>query len=447
MDTEEASAVTVDADIRARVTRPGPDLRLIVAVVAAFSIFYYFALSRLVRGILFNSYPFVPNDGFDWLLEGYAVSRWFDGYAIPELPFLRGPGFVSVIFADFHIGANGDLLFAVVAVSIFVSIAAGLLIAHWRKIPAYQAGVVALALALTPVGFFRQPILADQFASTLMVFSAVALYPYFTRGRRGWLAVATVTAIAGGLTQSYGMMAFLIVAGWCFLVSVKRRQPDRLLAAAVVGQLVVTYGISKWWLSAVPHQGVPQQLDVIAFNFNMLDFYSDAWAFAFGPLVPLLVVLLVYRRREVMSSPVLSGYWLVVLALIVSTFFYQFAEFRFTLPTVLMLGVAVMATLPGDRPLPRPRLLMAATAVLVVIAGLFVVPESYWVPEVSKLDLGFSESYIGNLLDVVPGNKFELEKQCQSSFDFCSEIVFPESIEAYRRNSFVTYQYLVNLDR
>ncbi|MCP5115058.1 MAG: hypothetical protein GY953_29865, partial [bacterium] len=157
MATEEGSAVMADAGIRARVTRPAPDLRLIVAAVAAFSVFYYFAFTRLVRGILFNSYPFIPNDGFDWLLEGYAVSRWFDGHAIPELPFLRGPGFVSVIFADYHIGAHGDLLFAVIAVSIFVSIAAGLLIAHWRKIPAYQAGVVALALALTPVGFFRQP--------------------------------------------------------------------------------------------------------------------------------------------------------------------------------------------------------------------------------------------------------------------------------------------------
>ncbi|MDH3539682.1 MAG: hypothetical protein OEP52_06795 [Acidimicrobiia bacterium] len=447
MDLQEDSGVIPEPDVRARGSRPAPELRFVVAAAAAFSVAYFFALTRLVRGNILNSYPFIPNDGFDWLLEGYAVSRWFDGLPIPELPLARNPGFVGVIFADFHIGANGDLLFAVVAVSVFASITAGVLIAYWRNIPAYQAGVIALAMALTPVGFFRQVILADQLAATLMVFSAVALYPYFTRGSRGWLATAMVTAVAGGLTQIYGMMAFLIVAGWCFTVSVKRRQPDRLLAGAMVVQLVATYGITRWWLSVVPHAGTPQQFEVLQLNFNMLDFYSDAWAFAFGPLVPLVIVLLVWRRREVMASPVLSGYWLTVLVLLVSTFFYQFEEFRFTLPTVLMLGVALMATLPGARPLPRPRYLMAATAVLVLLAGLFVVPVSYWSPELTNLEFGPSHSYFGRLLDVTPSNRFELEKQCQSSYDFCSEVLLPDSIPGYRRNSLLTYQYLANLDR
>jgi hypothetical protein len=433
--------------MRARLSRPVPDLRFIVAAAAAFSVTYFFSLTRLVRGNIFNSYPFIPNDGFDWLLEGYAVSRWFDGLPIPQLPFARDPGFVGVIFADFHIGANGDLLFGVVAVSVFVSIAAVLLIAHWRLIPAYQAGVVVLAMALTPAGFFRHLILADQFASSLLVLSAVALYPYFTRGSRGWLATATVVAVAGGLTQTYGMMAFLIVAGWGFAVSLKHRQPDRLLAAAIAIQLLVTLGLSRWWLSVFPHVAVPQQVEILEFNFNMFDFYSDAWVFAFGPLFPLLIVLLVWRRHEVIASPVLSGYWLVVLALMVSTFFYQFEEFRFTLPTVLMLGVAVMATLPGSRPLPRARVVMTATALLVVIAGLFAVPGSYWIPELADLEFGFSNSYLGRLLDAEPSNRFVLEKQCQSSFDFCSAVLLPDSIPAYRRDSLVMYQYLANLDR
>ena len=112
-----------------------------------------------------------------------------------------------------------------------------------------------------------------------------------------------------------------------------------------------------------------------------------------------------------------------------------------------MLGVAVMATLPGDRPLPRPRQLMAATAVLAVLAGLFVVPASYWRPELSKIEFGLSHSYVGKLLDAGPSNRFVLEKQCQSSFDFCAEVLLPESIPEYRRDSLAIYRYLANLDR
>ena len=428
-----------------QVSRPAPDLRPVVAMLAAFGVAYFLALTRLVRGDLVNSYPYISADGFDWLVEGFAVARWFDGVAIPELPVARSPGFVSVTFADYQIGAGGSLLFAVISAAVVTSLAVMLLLAWWGRIPRYQAAVVVLVFAVSPLGFSRMWILSDQIATAFLVVAAVALYPYVTRGSRRWLVAATVAAALGGATQIYGLMAFLVVGGWCFAVSVWRRKPDHLLAAALVLAPVTAFVLLELWLGKVPHTGVPLQLGLIGFNFDMLGFYADVWSFAFAPLLPMLGVLVVFRWREVLTSPVLTGYWLAVLALMGSTFFYQFEDFRFTVPTSLMLGVAIMATLPGERPLPRPRELMAATAVLAVFVGLFLAPAVYVKPRWSEMELNPSHTYVARLLTAEPVDRFSLAVNCQSD-RFCADVPLPVRIGDHERALFGIYRYLVNAD-
>jgi hypothetical protein len=159
----------------------------------------------------------------------------------------------------------------------------------------------------------------------------------------------------------------------------------------------------------------------------------------------MLGVLVVYRWREVLASPVLTGYWLAVLALMGSTFFYQFEDFRFTVPTSLMLGVAIMATLPGERPLPRPRELMAATAVLAVFVGLFLAPAIYVRPKWSEMELNPSHTYVARLLTAEPVDRFSLAVHCQSD-RFCADVPLPVRIGDHQRALFGIYRYLVNAD-
>jgi hypothetical protein len=421
------------------------DLRPLVAALIAFGVAYYFALTRLVRGDLLNSYPFISADGFDWLTGGLAVARWFDGLAIPELQWARNPGFIAVVFGDFHLGADGAWLFAVISAAVVVSVGAPLLLARWLDVPRYQAATLVLVLAVSPLGFFRMWILADQIASALLVVTAVALYPYLTNGSRKWLLAATVAAAIGGATQLYGLMAFLVVAGWCFAVSVWRREPDLMLALALVLAPVTSFAFLELWRGQVPHAGVAPQFNLIQLNFNMLDFYIDTWSWVFAPLLPLLAALIVYRRHEVRSSPFLTGYWLAVLALMVSTFLYQFEDSRFTIPTSLMLGVAVMATLPGERPLPRPRTLMAIAGVGAVLMGFFLVPASYWKPEWSNMSLDPSRSHVARLISAEPRDRLGLADKCGSS-RFCIGVALPANLSEYERTSIGLYRYLITAD-
>jgi hypothetical protein len=420
-------------------------MRPLLAVVGAFGLAYYFALVRLVRGgDVFNSYPYVTFDGFDWLVGGLAVARWFDGVPMPTLPAARSPGFVSVTFADFQLGADGHLLFAVIAAAVATSMAALIVLARWSRVPRYQTAVVLLAFAVSPLGFFRMWVLSDQVAAALLVVAAVALYPYVTRGSRWWLGLATLAAGLGGATQIYGLIGFGVAGGWVVAVSLWRRKPDYLLAGALVVAPAITLTLSGAWLARVPHDIVPEHLSVFGLSFDMLPFYANAWSLAFLPLLPLLGVLFVYRRHEVMRSPLVAGYWLTVVVLMVGTFFYQYEDFRFTIPTSFMLGVAIMATLPGERPLPRPRDLMVGTAVLALFFGLVLAPVDYWRPKWTDIALDPSDTYFSQLLfGVEPSDRFEVASLCDSD-EVCRAGSIPPNLDALLHARFVLYRDLVN---
>ncbi len=428
-----------------RAVRPVLDLRPVLAALAAFGLAYYLALTRLVRGDLLNSYPFISADGFDWLVEGFAVARWFDGVAIPEFPAARSPGFVSITFADYQLGVDGAVLFGVISVAVVAGLAVLLLLAWWERVPRYQAAVVVLVLAVSPLGYYRMWILSDQVATALMVTAAVGLYPYVTRGNRMWLLLAAVAAGLGGATQLYGLVGYLVAGGWCVAVSVWRRKPDFVLAGALLFAPAMAVVLSKAWLGQVPHTGVPLQLSLFELNFDMLGFYANAWSFAFAPLVPLVGVLMVYRWREVLASPLPTGYWLAVLALLGSTFFYQVEEFRFTLPTSMMLGVAVMATLQGERRLPSAPALWAATATLAVLIGILLAPGGYVKPKWSEVALDPSDTYFARLLSADPVDRFSLGTHCQSD-RLCADVPLPAGIADHDRALFGIYRHLVNAD-
>ncbi len=164
-----------------------------------------------------------------------------------------------------------------------------------------------------------------------------------------------------------------------------------------------------------------------------------------APLVPMLGVLVVYRWRDVLASPLFTGYWLAVFVLMGSTFFYQVEEFRFTLPTSLMLGVALMASLPGKRPLPQWRALWAATAVLAVVVGLLLAPAGYVKPKWSELKLDPSETYVARLVSADPVDRFSLAVHCPSD-ELCAEVPLPVGIADHDRALLGIYRHLVNAD-
>ena len=426
---------------------PFPDMRPLLALVGVFGLAYYFALIRLVRGgDVFNSYPYITFDGFDWLVHGLAVARWFDGVAIPTLPVARSPGFVTVTFADFQLGADGHLLFAVIAAAVATSLAGLIVLARWNRVPRSQTAVVVLVFALSPLGFFRMWVLSDQFAAALLVVAAVALFPYVTRGSRWWLALATLAAGVGGATQIYGLIGFAVAGGWVVAVSLWRRKPDYLLAGALVVAPAITLTLSRVWLDRLPHNFVPEHLSVFGLSFDMFGFYANAWSLAFLPLLPLLGVLYVYRRHEVMRSPLVAGYWLAVAVLMLATLFYQYKDFRFTIPTSFMLGVAIMATLPGERPLPRSRDLMVGTAALAIFFGLVLAPADYWRPKWTDVALDPSETYFSQLLfGVEPDDRFEAASLCDSD-EVCRAGSIPSNLNAPLRARFVIYRDLVNAE-
>jgi hypothetical protein len=414
-----------------------------LALVAALLALGHWAITvRLAGSNLLNSYPFTASDSYDWLLEGYALARWSEGVPQVTLPVLRNPLFVLVTFSDFLLGGDGVVVLTVISGSFFLLLYALIAAARRLSAPLLESGIVLWSVIVSPLAFFRPYILSDLMATSLMIAAVVLLIPYWRHGWRRWLLAAILVGVAAGLTQIYGMIPLLVVGGWMFLTSLIRRRPDWILGSALTGALLVTISLHRLWHSVVPHDVLPTNWGLLEFSTGMTSFYLNAWAFAFGAMLPAILLVIGRRWKGIWSDPLRTGSWLAVCVLLLGNFFYQWEDFRLTLPASGALALALVISI-GDRKTFRSSILTKSTflvsAALLTIVSLTVAPSSYWVPSIDEMEFAPHRTWAGRLVNAEPLDRFGVNEHCGEDQVICKSVPLPEGLTPYRRNVLTTF--------
>jgi hypothetical protein len=417
-----------------------PRIRVLHAFILLSSLFYFWLMARLVSGSYFNSYPFISADGFDYILEGFTIYLRLSGAAVGSLLILRNPVFVLVTTVDAALRANGLLVLFSIAGAIYAMHLGMMLIADTLRVSRKITAAFVVASLYTPLSYFRLWILSDVIAIAFMMFSIYCLFRYEEPGRPvSWLVAAVGCAVLAGLTQTYGLIPFLVGAGAWWLADLFRDRRIRWdLAVAVLAAAVAEVALQLIWVRLIPFEARPTTFDLLQLNFHMFGFYAHLWTFAYLALVPFVVLTL--RRvgwQPLFGSTHALALWLMVIVFALLTFFYQWPDARFTYvyqPILFLALMALTAPEPGtdaglgeDRWLER---LSQVTAALIILQSLFVVPD-YWQPRMTNLRISASQSWLGQALSAHPQDRNLLGEYCPSPAWVCSEAKLPEGADSY----------------
>lgn len=425
-----------------------------LAIVSALSGgVYYLLMIRLTQGNILNDYPFLSSDSYDWLYEGYVLSTVGSVSQIPTLPILRNPGFVSLTSIEYVLSGGGYFILAAIAASIFLMFYTLIRVAQRGNAPFVAVCGVLLLTFVSPLSFYRPFVLADQIACTFMIVSVAVGLRFFLSIERGqasrkdlcFLWAGGIIAIIGGLMQTYAIIPFLLIAALCLALRWRRKQDRTHLAVATICVSLLLPSIQLIWQSIIPHTQRPTQIGHLALSLDMAGFYFHVWIFAFIFLIPFVFHVLWKRRAELIKSPVLIGAWAATICLLMLTFFYQWEDFRLTMPAASSLSLALILTLREDISGKTPEfnaLFITVPAIVGTIFYLSVAPATYWRPRLDELSVSPSSTWVAGLLGAEPFDRFRTHELCNDSQPICESAELPESLTGYQQlilHAFIEY--------
>lgn len=381
-------------------------------ILGTVTLAYGLLLVRLTGGNdFFNSYPFITDDGFDWLYQGLSLSARLAGQAVPPLPVLRDPGFVLVTALDTVLRTKGLLVLLTLAASLFAANAFLLLILERCAVSrAVSLALLVITLA-SPLFYFRLFVLSDPLAVALMCGSAWAMVLYLLSNGRRHLVLSAAFAITGALTQTYAAIPFLCGAAIATFARRKQRGEWKWPLVALLVSAVLIGFLKMAWKTALPHESQPKTFGLLQPSLDMWNFYLDLWTLTFAPLAPVLLVAVLRWRLQ--GSPRASA--VLFLASVVAvfaglTFVYQWREARFTFiyyPLVPML-LGVLSG-PGNGRLKLSLTAASlASAVLVLTLGWVWLPANPWEPKLETLAFAPERSWAVLALHAKPVDRMSL---------------------------------------
>ncbi|MGE0409468.1 MAG: hypothetical protein AB7P23_09440, partial [Amphiplicatus sp.] len=332
-----------------------------ILMALALAAFQTILMARLSAGDFFNSFAYISDDGFDWITQGVAFNQLVSGEDATPWPVLRLPGFVMVSALDDAFGALGLVFF--LAQGLAVGLTAWM-IGRYGRAKGFGAWPIAAVLAawyFSIFGFWRLWVLSDTLASALMTASVVLLLAGLEKEARATpaaearrLAPAAAVAVLAGLTQTYGIIPFLVI---CTLYAAGRLVARRDIraatapAAAMIAVAAATFGLQKLWAAFIPHASQPSQFGLLKLTLDMAPFYANVWTLAFAALAPAVLVAAVAKWRA-RALPTIEEIALIasVGAFAVMTLLYQWTESRFTFLSLPLAWLAIIAwCAPGER--------------------------------------------------------------------------------------------------
>lgn len=438
------------------------------AIPALIGLFHFWLMLGMSDGNLFNSYPYISDDGFDWITQGLALNQLVTGADTTPWPVLRSPVFVLITLIDQIFGSRGIVVMLVQSVAVAGLASLAISFTRSRGFGSFTAILVGLATYLAISSYFHIWILSDSLASCLMAFSAVAsircldAYQNASDGalpaRSTWAGPIALAGLAG-LTQTYGLIPILVIGGTYTGGAIIGLQSRRVILPAVglaVVSAVIVFGGKMLWEALIPHNRVPAQFGLLKFDFAMLSFYREVWPLYFGAMVPTVLVTTYYRIRygewPRFSTLALAA---VCLAFAVLSVLYHWADARFTFIYFTLAWLTLVSfaspTAPASSEAPPPdarrpftdgvvTAALSATAIASICAGIFLTPANYWEPKLGDIRISLHDSWINAARREPPRDRYHLATSCESTRSICPAATYDQPWSPYAEIIFAEYK-------
>jgi len=247
-------------------------------------------------------------DQIDRRSQWLALKQLVLGVDASPWPVLRPPIFVFVTCLDSVLGGTGFVLLLALSSGVGATVWA---VGHTARGLAYAPATITatmLAVWLYNLSYFRLWILSDTVCIALMTCSVTVLLDSLREADdRRLLVRAAILSTLAGLTQTYGMIPFIIICGVLTLArwwrSKRLTLTEHMFGAAAV--LMTVMLVQSAWSSVILHGTQPDNFALLKLSLGMSNFYSNLWPVAFGAFVPLGLMMIgrSSNRRQKISEP------------------------------------------------------------------------------------------------------------------------------------------------
>lgn len=363
-------------------------LTLVVGISAFRSVFEK-------ESTILESYNLISPDGFDWILEGRALSKGiFVGW-----PELRNLGFVIVSSLDATSGGHGLAFGLASALGVMLQLIAIVILMRTFNVRWPIVFASSLVFALGPMHFISVYILSDSIATGLLAISTALLTIGIVRKSLLISMTGLTLSFAGSLMQMYGLAAipgFVIALYVYYQTKQIRLSRFLILLAASILTIGLFWAANTAWNLSITHQTRPLQLELLKFSTNMLPFYSNVWATMYLPWLVLFAFAL-FRHgisfvarttRAISTNPSILILVSTAVLLIAAAFFYQWPESRFSYSYFWSLAalISILAFGTVGKELNKYGVAGVAFVWLLFscIWSLLCAPTNYWAPVVGS---------------------------------------------------------------
>lgn len=290
----------------------------------------------LSNGDVINHYPLISQDGFDWYTEGiYLINSFFQNN-LPNLPILRPPTFVLITSLDFLTGSRGLVLSTLYSLSIVMTYFFILWIID-RELgvenkDAWFLFPLAISVTVYPINLLKGYLLSDSITVCLSLFSVFILIKYFNEKKIHLLVLSGFIALLAGLTQTYGLIPYLIFIGIKLMFTYKNNKAKNvwylLLSLVLIFSLFIL--ITYFWRHFLKHNTTPSNFELLKLNFHMLSYYINTWGYYFFPFIIFFILIKHNKEHLITNQLIILSSFAVTLTLACLCFIYQWPDARFT---------------------------------------------------------------------------------------------------------------------
>jgi hypothetical protein len=413
-----------------------------------FSILYSKLIIVLSSGLVINHYPFISNDGFDWITEGYWLTTRLAGFDVSGivLPIARPPMFVFITALDSLAGQKGFVIAIVFGLTIFGT---GYIVLKGigKNLNSTLSIIILVALLLTPVNFVRKWILSDTFCVFLSLFAMYYLFENrnnLASPRR--VIFLSILIVSASVTQIYGLIGPLIGIVVLLIFALIERQFNlvKLLLTIVVLSIVLLALVSYVWYRFIPHYYTPGIFYLLQLSTGMFHFYLNTWGYYFLPFIPLLFGFLLVNINKIIRNPFLVSLWVSVAVFMFLALCYQWKDARFTFIFWPFFIIAIYKTynLIDERYSKLKKVILGISTTLIVFQSLFLYAGNEWQPNLHQINIGPQQTWVASMFLSKPmDDRFHLKETCYKPDRFCNAMIVDG--DEYVRNVINAY---LNID-
>jgi len=383
--------------------------------VGALTLLFSIALAKMASGNeLLLAYPFITDDGFDWIYQGFSLSSRITSVSVPTLPVLRDPGFVLVNALDYYFNLNGVFLILIQSLSFFVVQA---VIIDVLETFALSLRIILSFLSISVfsvLNYFRLFILADSLAVALLCLSTWALIHFFLKQKRKFYILAILFGIVGALTQTYACIPLLIGLSLILIFDIYENKRWIRQSIALVLTVFTIAFLKIIWRTLIEHESTPQSFSLIKLNLQMTSFYLNVWCISFFPLAPFLLPLVI--RKNQIEYKLLKPFLFLAsttICFMMLTFFYQWKEARFTFiyfPVVICTLILAILFFKGAK-LFLNKTFCFFVLVISFVSGMIIIPKNMWQPQINGLSLNPKNSWLAQALYTEPNQRLTFSEK------------------------------------